>query len=68
MNRETFETFLERHSQYQPQPGELIGSVYRKQHAAFVAYVDSEVSPRVDLLIERLRQLDEALARAACNE
>lgn len=64
MNRETFDAFLERNPQFHPQVGEEMSSVYRKQHAAFIAYVDSEVSPRVEMLIEKLGELDEALEKA----
>jgi hypothetical protein len=42
-DRETFGEFIARNPQYLPQEGELMSNVHRRQHEAFVAYVDEQV-------------------------
>lgn len=56
MKRETFAEFLSRNIQYQPVSGEEMVNVYRKQHDAFIAYVDEQVTGRlneIDAAFER---------------
>lgn len=53
--RETFEEFLERHPLYKPLTGETMGSVYRKQHEAFIAYVDEQVAKKMAEIDEVFR-------------
>jgi len=44
---ETFQAFIERHPRYQPVKHEEMTSVYRKQHEAFIAYVNEQVAAKL---------------------
>ena len=45
--RETFAELLNRHPHLQPLSGETMASVYRKEHEAFIQYVDEQVAAKM---------------------
>lgn len=55
--RETFWEFLDRNSHYKPVMHEEMSNVYRKQHEAFIAYVDEQVKLKLAEIEERFELL-----------
>ena len=58
-DRETFEQFLKRRSEFAPITGERMSSVRDKQYRAFVAYVDEQVGDLAQLRddVDRIKAL-----------
>ena len=52
----TFQEFLDQNIQYLPLPHENMVDVYRKQHEAFIAYVDERVEAKMNEIDDILRK------------